>query len=317
MATSIGQRGRLLPAAFETPLVARRGARAIRRAHRAPIALATVAVVLGMLADVGPPAAATAPDLDAVRAELQVVSTIARMRALATASESARTTWEEADGRVLDETVRTELQAAVAHADDVVLEAEWGVVWPGTTLDELVAAQSAALAEASIELNATLQAVDAAVTEWEAEQARLAAEAEAARVAAEAAAAAANGRGGGARVAVAGSGITHVESMWTTGWQAELDACRGSVNFAPIASYLGGSFYAAEHWSCGGRAWGGIGAGALVEFPGHGVFRVAGIVGGLSYGVDASVLPGGYAGYYQTCIGGSPSNMTVWLLSRA
>jgi hypothetical protein len=120
----------------------------------------------------------------------------------------------------------------------------------------------------------------------------------------------------GGRAAPAAVGGVHIEGIWTSGGQAEIDACRGAVNVAPVASYLGGAFYAAEHWSCGGSAWGGIGVGALVEFSGYGTYQVAGRIGGLSYGSDASVLPGGYAGYYQTCVGGSSSNMTVWLLTR-
>src|SRR5690606_38854864 len=150
---------------------------------------------------------------------------------------SAVTARTSADGRVLDETVRTELQAAIAHADAVALDTRRGVAWPGTTRDDVAAAQSAALAGASIALSERVAELNVAVVAWEEEQARLAAEA-AAEAARQAAAAAAAARGSGGRPAAAGvgTGITHVEGIWTTGWQAELDACRGSVNFAPIAS---------------------------------------------------------------------------------
>ena len=158
--------------------------------------------------------------------------------------------------------------------------------------------------------------VATAVAAWETEQARIAAAQEAARQAAEAAARApARVRTAGA---VAGAVATgpYVERIWAAGGQAEIDACRGSVNVSGIAGYLGAAFYAAEHWSCGGRAWSGLGTGSLVSFPGYGLYEVSGRVGGLAYGADASVLPAGYDGYYQTCVSGSASNMTVWLLTR-
>src|SRR5690606_35643821 len=59
-------------------------------------------------------------------------------------------------------------------------------------------------------------------------------------------------------------------TIWTTGGQAQVDARRGAVNFAEIASWLGSSFYAAEHWSSGGNRWQGIGIGSRVTVNGYG-----------------------------------------------
>lgn len=239
----------------------------------------------------------------------------AELHSFEAAITSAQAVWEDSAGRVLDDAPRQELQGAITRAEGLAHEVRTGVVWPGTTLEQTVAADIARLATATAALTTDVTGVDDAVAAWEAEQARLAAEAQAARQAA-AAAAAARSHVGSARTTAAGATGIHVESIWTSGGQAQIDACRGAVNVSPVASYLGGGFYAAEHWSCGGSAWGGIGTGALVEFAGYGTYQVAGRIGGLSYGSDASVLPGGYAGYYQTCIGGSSTNMTVWLLTR-
>lgn len=239
----------------------------------------------------------------------------AKLRVLEQARSAAQLVWDDSADRVLDESPRVQLHAAITRATQVAERVRTSVVWPGTTVEATVAADAVALDHASVALASAVSGVDDAVAAWEAEQARLAAEAEAARQAAAAAAAAAR-QAGAPRAAPAGVAGVHIESIWTSGGQPEIDACRGSVNVAAVASYLGAGFYAAEHWPCGGSAWRGIGTGSLVEFAGYGTYRVAGLVGGLSYGVDASALPAGYAGYYQTCIGGSSSNMTVWLLTR-
>jgi hypothetical protein len=283
------------------------------------LAVGAAVLLLGSFAHAAEPPVAAAPVSDAVAAvsaDQLRASANARVAALEAASANARTAWEQSADRVLDEGARTELSTAIANAERVADEVRHRVVWPGETPEATLAADTAALEGASSSLDSGLAQVNDAVAAWEAEQARLAAEAaaEAARQAAAAAAARGGSRGGGA--APAGSGVAHIEGIWTSGGQAEIDACRGSVNVSPVASYLGAAFYAAEHWSCGGSAWGRIGVGGVVEFPGYGTYQVAGLIGGLSYGADASVLPAGYAGYYQTCIGGSSSNMTVWLLTR-
>jgi len=220
------------------------------------------------------------------------------------------------DGRVLDESVRTTLAARIAGAEQWVRDTLLltAVGDPGA-LPDAGASMTGDRRELTSGLKEGISAVTAAVTAWEAEQARIAAEQEAARRAAEAAAAARvqpRTRTAGAAV-VAGP---YVEGIWTSGGQAEIDACRGSVNMADVAGYLGGDFYAAEHWSCGGRSWAGLGTGALVSFPGYGIYQVAGRVGGLPSGSSAASLPPGYDGYYQTCMNGDVNNLNVWLLTR-
>lgn len=287
----------------------------VAAARHITVALGTAVLLLASLALV-----ADAPTADAVSSSAgegpPSAATGERIQELSRAASAAAAAWEDTADRVLDDAVRASVHQAIAHADGLAQGARYRVVWPGERAEDVAAALTRELDEASAALAAQLAELEEAVAAWEAEQARLEAEAEAARqAAAEAAAAAARVHAGAPR-AVAGSGVAHVEGIWTSGGQAQIDACRGSVNVGAVASYLGGAFYAAEHWSCGGSAWGGIGVGALVEFPGYGVYRVDGRIGGLSYGADASVLPAGYGAYYQTCIGGSASNMTVWLLNR-
>ncbi|AYF97272.1 hypothetical protein D7I47_02735 [Protaetiibacter intestinalis] len=282
-------------------------------AARALVLGAAVAVAVGGFgaADAGAdrlePVAFTTPAAPAVATASTASDPVAALRE---ATEAARTAHAAAAGHVLDESARealaADIAAAEAGAERVRLLAALGGGVEGAS-----DGGSAALVE---RLGQGVERLDAAVAAWEAEQARLAAEA-AARAAQLAAQQAAG------RTVAAGTGRVqaigpYVESIWTTGGQAEVDACRGSVNFANIAAYLGGAFYAAEHWSCGGRAWSGLGTGARVDIPGYGSFQVAGRVGGLAYGSDASAVPAGYDGYYQTCVGGSASNMTVWLLTR-
>ena len=221
------------------------------------------------------------------------------------------------EGKVLDSAVREELAALATTAQAAVDEGRMlsALAAPGAL--EGSGDGSAPLVG---QLESGVGAVTTAVAAWEAEQARIAAEREAARLEAARLAAEAAARAP-ARVRAAGTTAVvafgpHVEGIWTSGGQGEIDACRGSVNVPPVAGYLGASFYAAEHWSCGGRAWSGIGVGAQVAFPGYGLYEVAGRVGGLSYGADASAVPSGYDGYYQTCINGASNNMHVWLLTR-
>lgn len=270
--------------------------------------------------------------------EASPVSSIASMSAIASAASAdstARDTQDHAiaaleeeiteakavvdasSGRVLDESVRENLLERIEEGRQAVRAVQLlaAIAAPGTApvQSAIDVADERALAE---RLDADAAVVQQAVAAWEAEQARIAAEQEAARRAAEAAAAAARAhpRASGARVSAAPG--PYVEGIWTSGGQAQIDACRGSVNMPDVAGYLGGSFYAAEHWSCGGRTWAGIGTGALVSFPGYGVYQVAGRVGGLPSGSSASSVPSGYDGYYQTCMNGDVNNLTVWLLTR-
>lgn len=289
------------------------------------VVLATVVLLSLGIAFAQPAAASPVRVADAGRAEGShdaIAAITASLDELARATDAARVAWDASADRVLEESSRRALEKSIVHAETVTAEVKERMIWPLSIDDAVAVSAVATITETADALDADVVAVDDAVDAWTAEQKRLAAEAEARRKAEEAAAAAAaSGRSSGASAprptgAAPSSGVALVEGIWTSGGQAQIDACRGSVNVAAIASYLGGAFYAAEHWGCGGSAWGGLGAGALVQFPGYGTYQVAGRVGGLAYGADASALPSGYAGYYQTCIGGSSTNMTVWLLTR-
>jgi len=244
-------------------------------------------------------------------AENPVNAPIAKLEAGIAKAKDALTA---SHGRVLDESTRTRLDALIRSSDEAVRFGRMlaAISAPGT-MPDFSASLGATQTELVGEIESAIATVEAAVVAWEAVQARIAAEKEAARLAAEAAARApARSR---TAVAAVGAG-PHTEGIWTSGGQAEIDACRGSVNLSDIAGYLGGSFYAAEHWSCGGRVWAGIGTGELVSFPGFGLYQVAGRVGGLPAGSFASSLPSGYDGYYQTCMNGNTNNLYVWLLTR-
>lgn len=234
---------------------------------------------------------------------------------LRTRVEDARHALVASEGRVLDDAARTELGDTIRKAQDAVREAQLlgAIAAPGAMPDPGTGVTK--LRALGVDLEAATVSVGTAVAAWETEQARIAAAQEAARLAAEAAAAS-RARVTTSAVGAAGVAGPYVEGIWTSGGQAEIDACRGSVNLPDVAGYLGGGFYAAEHWSCGGRAWSAIETGSLVSFPGYGLFEVVGRVGGLPSGSYASSLPGGYDGYYQTCMNGDVNNLHVWLLTR-
>jgi hypothetical protein len=286
-------------------------------AHHVGLTAAVIAVLVAVapsaasFATTAVPAEQAFPARTAVPLEAPIDDLDARIA-------SARAALASAEGRVLDDAARSALASELEEAAAVLADARAARTWPlGAQKAGELTAMAADAAAAVRGLDTEVASLEVAVGDWEAEQDRIAAEQEAARVAAERARPAAAGAASGTGAGGAASGAAHVEQIWTAGGQGEIDACRGSVDVPGIASYLGAAFYAAEHWSCGGSTWSGLGAGALVEFPGYGVYRVAGVVSGLAYGSDASAIPAGYAGYYQTCIGGSGSNMAVWLLAPA
>ena len=119
---------------------------------------------------------------------------------------------------------------------------------------------------------------------------RAAARAAAAQAAAAAAAAAA------ARAAAASASTVNV---WTAGWQAQINSCRGGVDIT--AHY--GTPTVAQHWGCGGSSFP-TAAGAIVHFAGldAGTYRVIGVVAILdAYTAKTNQLPRGYNMLFQTC----------------
>jgi hypothetical protein len=99
--------------------------------------------------------------------------------------------------------------------------------------------------------------------------------------------------------AVAGSRQLNV---WTSGFQSEINACRGGVDVT--AHY--GTPTVAEHWSCGGSSFP-TAAGTIVTITGldAGTYRVTGVVAILNaYTAHTNDVPRGYSLLFQTCRNG-------------
>jgi hypothetical protein len=136
--------------------------------------------------------------------------------------------------------------------------------------------------------------------------AKVAADAAAARAAAARAAAAT--RVPRAVVSVASTGIRTI-NVWTSGFQTQINACRGAVNVT--GNY--GVPTIAEHWACGGSSFPGAGATIRVTGQFAGVYRVGGVVAVLNaYTADSSQIPRGYQLLFQTCRNGD-SRLTVFV----
>ena len=106
----------------------------------------------------------------------------------------------------------------------------------------------------------------------------------------------------------------YTNHVWTSGWTAELDACRGSVDMS--ARY--GVSAIAEHWSCGGKDFPDE-PGTIITLTGvhAGTYRVDGIVKMLDQrSATTSDLPRGHDLIYQTCQNGQPSSMSITALTR-
>jgi hypothetical protein len=88
-------------------------------------------------------------------------------------------------------------------------------------------------------------------------------------------------------------------TVWTAGWQAQINACHGAVDIT--AHY--GTPTVAQHWGCGGSSFP-TAAGAVVKFTGldAGTYRVIGVAAVLNaYTAKTNQLPHGYDMLFQTC----------------
>jgi hypothetical protein len=199
----------------------------------------------------------------------------------------------------------------VAASVAVVVVGQVGFITPAAAASLAVSTASAPAASAS-RVRAELAAQRAIVDEKHAAQAaadQAAANAAAAAAtqaaAAQAAAAhAAAAQAAAARAAAATAARVPASSLtvWTAGWQAEINACRGGVDIT--AHY--GTPTIAEHWSCGGRSFP-TAAGAIVTITGldAGTYRVTGVVAILDASTaNTSQIPGGYSLLFQTCRNG-------------
>jgi hypothetical protein len=114
--------------------------------------------------------------------------------------------------------------------------------------------------------------------------------------------------------APAASAPAHTEHVWATGFQKEIDACKGSVDMTPTF----GKPVIGEHWSCGGREFP-TAAGSIVTLTGvlSGTFRVGPVVAVLNQRTNTTNdVPGGYDLLYQTCVGGDNTRMSFTALER-
>jgi hypothetical protein len=99
-------------------------------------------------------------------------------------------------------------------------------------------------------------------------------------------------------------------NVWTTGFQTQLNDCRGGVDLT--AAYH--TRTVGEHWSCGGAAFPEA-PGATVHITGldAGTYRVIGVVATLNaYVAHTSNIPHGYAMLFQTCRNGD-SHYTIFI----
>jgi hypothetical protein len=106
------------------------------------------------------------------------------------------------------------------------------------------------------------------------------------------------------------SSAGHSVYVWTSGFQAQVNACRGGVDLT--AAYH--TRTVGEHWSCGGSSFP-ESAGALVTFTGldAGTYRVIGVVATLNaYVAHTRNIPHGYAMLFQTCRAGD-SHYTIFI----
>ena len=103
------------------------------------------------------------------------------------------------------------------------------------------------------------------------------------------------------------------KKVWASGFQSEIDACRGAVNVT--GRY--GVAVIAEHWSCGGSRFPGAGTTVTLSGVNLGTYRVGGIVAVLDVDTDGTAsIPRGYDLLYQTCINGSNATMSFTALRR-
>jgi hypothetical protein len=283
-------------------------------------------------------------------ANQNATNTLAAATAKITAAREALT---GSAGKVLSEETRTALtseihrsimKVAAARAQLSQSETRAAVTTPdvsffspggGLRADArtIAALQLGTVSELNSSLDALLptqQAVVAATAAWKAEQDRLAAVA-AAEAAAAAAEAAAQAAADAAARAPSGASTTRSSNsaspgqsepaalydnyVWGIGWQAEIDACLGSVDVTN--QYRTPTLV--EHWTCGGSRFP-TRAGTLITLSGmySGTWRVEGIVARLSFYTPHFVtfVPHDYELLYQTCANDDLNNEILIGLTR-
>ena len=214
---------------------------------------------------------------------------------------------------------QSEIRAAIKTSDVSYFSPGGGLRADTRTLTALNLGTVSELTSSLNTLLPTQQAVEAATGAWKTEQDRLSAiaAAEAAsKVAADAAAAQAAADAAARAPSAANTarfsnstgdstGQAQPEALfndyvWGIGWQAEIDACLGSVDVTN--QYRTPTLV--EHWACGGSRFP-TQAGTLITLSGmySGTWRVEGIVARLSFYTPHFVkfVPHDYELLYQTC----------------
>jgi hypothetical protein len=107
------------------------------------------------------------------------------------------------------------------------------------------------------------------------------------------------------------SGV-YTENVWASGFQIQLDACRGGVNLS--AAY--GVATIGEVWGCGGARFPKSGAEVQLTGTMAGLYRVGPVVATLNAHTQTrGDIPRGYALLYQTCLNGNASTETFTQLT--
>jgi hypothetical protein len=220
----------------------------------------------------------------------------------------------QADVRMLDNGTAKSLKSAAKHVSKIKPSALGKV---SAAVDGVLAAEdSVTKAESDwtehLREVAAAQAAAAAAAQAAAAQAA-AAQATAARAAASRHPVVRSVRASAPRAAAAPAGGGTVLNVWTSGFQAQLDACHGAVNLS--GAY--GVPTIGEKWGCGGARF--PGAGSIITLTGviSGTFRVGGVVAVLNAYVDSPRnIPRGYQLLFQTCRGNDAHTETFTALTR-
>jgi hypothetical protein len=232
---------------------------------------------------------------------------------------SAEEALSQSDGKVLDEAARDALATKLTTTkSDRDAAQERLASWRAVRLnlfqyDDLDFSTAAVILTARapialiINLESDIAAVSGAVELWEEEQARIAEqgrlEAERVSVAAE------NARTATGKPAPTTSTTprdsVYSKNVWTSGWQAEIDACKGAVDITSKYDLA----VIAEHTNCGGGSFPSA-SGTIVKLTGvrAGTYRILGVVATLPSTSGSSQIPRGYDLLFQVCGSGKTIN---------
>jgi hypothetical protein len=228
---------------------------------------------------------------------------------------SAEEALSQSDGKVLDEAARDALATKLTTAkSDRDAAQERLDSWRTVRLallsnDDLDFGKAATILDArapialAVGFDAEIAAVTDSVELWREEQARVA---EQKRLEAESVKKAQTPAKNSTGIAIATpSNGVYTKNVWTSGWQAEIDACKGAVDITSKYDLA----VIAEHTSCGGGSFPSA-SGTIVKLTGvrAGTYRVLGVVATLPSTSGSSQIPRGYDLLFQVCGTGKTIN---------